>query len=156
MGIEILKTPQGASDAGMFNLPPTFDTQKYAAEWVEESQVAYKKQRQNLPGCNATADGWEIWKNDKMDAPTIVSGSGNKKFVLMCRSAKVQKDVNALYGNVSKKKINEEVKGVTAAGAALQDPGMLSEPRLQQVMGKDHTIEESVLPENELETAPTT
>lgn len=157
MAIELLKIPQASADAGMFNLPPDFDTKKFAAEWVEESQVEFKQQRQNLPGCNATADGWTVWKKNTKDSPIKVKGSGSKTFVLMCRSLEVQKQVNALYGNVSKKQFNREVTGGTVAGEGLQDPGILTEKSLQRVIGKETAVEESVLAENRLspETATT-
>lgn len=131
MSIQILKSPiAGHSDAGLFNLPPTFDTTKFAAEWVEEGQVAFKRQRQVIPQANATADGWEVWRLKQKDAPTVVCASGNKKFTLMCRSRKVQDQVNALCGNVSKKFIQNEVKGKTVAGNIKEDSGMLTNEQL--------------------------
>jgi len=148
MAIELLKTPQGQADAGMFNLPPKFDQKKWAAEWVEKGQVAYKMQRQNLVGCNATADGWTIWKADKMDAATEVTGSGNKTFVLMCRPKEIQEKVNAMFGNVSKRMFNRETGGETVAGAAPQDPGILTESQLSPVIGKNP--EKSELEENKV------
>ena len=131
MAIEILKTPQGSPDSGIFNLPPAFDTTKFAAEWVEEGMVEMKKQRQSLIGCNATADGWEVWKAKPKDSVTTVSTSRGKKFVLMCRDRKLQNDVNAMFGNVSKNAIRREIKGETVAGDIQQDPGMLTEQRLR-------------------------
>jgi hypothetical protein len=134
MALELLKTPQGGSDAGMFNLPPTFDTQRYAAEWVLEDQVAFKQQRQTLPQTGYSADGWQVWKAETKDKPTVVAGSGNKKFVLMCRPLGVQKQVNALYGNVSKQLISREVRGETAAGEAVTDSGILTNDRLKSAI----------------------
>ena len=148
MAIEILKRPQGEADAGMFNLPPSFDKTKFAAEWVEKGQVAFKQQRQNLVGCNATADGWTVWKADKMDEPTQVTGSGSKTFVLMCRPLDIQKKVNAMFGNVSKNNFNREVGGETVAGAAKQDPGILTETQLSPVIGRNP--EKAELEENKV------
>jgi hypothetical protein len=136
MGIEILKTPTGGGpDAGMFNLPPKFDQTKLAAEWVESSQVEMKRQRQVLQQAGVTADGWEVWKADPKDEPTVVHASGNKKFVLMCRDIEVQRQVNAIFGNVSKKILAREIKGETIAGEGLQDAGMLNEERLRREIG---------------------
>src|SRR5438045_990764 len=136
MGIEILKSPVGGGpDAGMFNLPPKFDQKKFAAEWVESSQVEMKRQRQVLQQAGVTADGWEVWKADPQDEPTVVHASGNKKFVLMCRDAEVQRQVNAIFGNVSKKILAREIKGETVAGENLQDSGILPEERLRKEIG---------------------
>jgi hypothetical protein len=140
MAIEILQQPLGAgADAGMFNLPPKFDQTKLAAEWVEEGQVQMKRQRQALPQTGMSADGWEIWKAAPGDGPTIVHTSGSRKFVLMCRDKAIQEQVNALYGNVSKKILEREIKGETVTGAtgAVQDPGILTEQRLKNVLGGD-------------------
>jgi hypothetical protein len=131
MAIEPLAMPEQGADAGIFNLPPDFNAKRHAAEWVEETNVGLKQQRQPLPQVGATADGWEIWKDEK-GKPLKVKAGGNRTFVLMCRSRQVQDQVNALYGNVSKKLINREVKGETAAGNAPQDPGILTEKRLKE------------------------
>lgn len=155
MGIEILKMPEGSVDAGIFNLPPAFDTKRYAAHWVEEGQVQHKQQRQVLVGTNKTADGWDIWRLSAKAAPTTTVGSGNKKFVLMCRSKEVQNEVNAIYGNVSKARLNNEIEGKTVAGESKQDPGMISEDRLKNIVrGDGNAAEESLLPLNEEEISP--
>lgn len=156
MAIEINKAPSGSADAGMFNLPPKFDVKKYASMWVEESQVSYMQQRQVLTGTNKTADGWVVWKNDKLDNPTTVKSSGGKKFVLMCRSRKVQDEANAIFGNVSKEALNREITGSTVAGGPQQDPGILTERQLSGVDRGGPPANESVLPLNEEATAATT
>jgi hypothetical protein len=136
MAIEVLKTPVGGGpDAGMFNLPPEFDRTKYAAEWVESGQVEMKRQRQVLQQAGVTADGWEVWRATPESAPTVVHASGKKEFVLMCRDAEIQRQVNAIFGNVSKAILAREIKGETIAGEGLQDPGMLGEDRLKREIG---------------------
>jgi hypothetical protein len=142
MAIELLKTPQGSGlnagpDAGLFSLPPEFDTKKFAAEWVESGQVQMKQQRQTIQQAGVTADGWEIWRKNKDDKATEVHTSGSKKFILMCRSRIVQDQVNAIYGNVSKQVLAREIKGetVTGVGGQVQDPGILTEDRLKNVLG---------------------
>lgn len=155
MAIEIVSGPAAQADAGIFNLPPTFDTKVYAAEWVEEGQVAQKQMRQVLPQTGMSADGWEVWKLNPKDKRTETHGSGKKVFVLMCRPRSIQNQVNALYGNVSKKLLNSEVagqskvavsatppgQGAPAGGMQAQDPGMISEDR---VLGRSRNeIEES-------------
>jgi hypothetical protein len=136
MALEAIKGPTGTPDAGIFNLPPNFDRNKFAAEWVEEDQVPFKRQRQTLPQTGMTADGWEPYKMDgAKHAFTVVSGN-KKKYVLMVRPREIQDQVNALFGNVSKKQIRREQTGETVAGAAPQDPGMLTEQRLRSVAGE--------------------
>lgn len=134
MGLEPIKQPQGGVDAGLFNLPPGFDSKKYAAEWVEEGQVMFKKQRQSIPETGMSADGWDVYKHTTDESKTgkryTVVNSKNKTFVLMVRPRQVQDDVNALCGNVSKKRIQREIKGETVAGNAPADSGILPEHRL--------------------------
>lgn len=150
MAIEMLKGPQQSADAGIFNLPPSFDTKQWAAEWVESSQVAMKEQRQVLQQVGATADGWTIWRNEANSEPTVVSGSGNKKFFLMCRPRAIQDEVNALYGDVTKKLLNKTVQGQligTEAGVTSQEQGMVSEDRISG--GKmSEQVRESLMPLN--------
>ena len=63
----------------------------------------------------------------------------------------IQDQVNALFGNVSKQQIRREQTGETVAGAALQDPGMLTEQRLRSVAGEGSLVgEEGDLQLNEV------
>lgn len=150
MALEPISAPSQQADAGMFNLPPAFDVRKHAAEWVLEDQVPFKQQRQVLQGTGMSADGWAVWKAESRDKPTVVIGSGNKRFVLMCRPREIQNQVNAAFGNVSKKAINREVKGESVAGEARQDPGILTE---KQLTGDGASLAaESIQPLNEVET----
>lgn len=145
MAIEVLRSPVGMSggpDAGMFSLPPAFDTKRYAAEWVESGSVAMKQQRQTILQAGLTADGWEVWKENPNSEPTVVNLSGNKKFVLMCRPKEIQNKVNAIYGNVSKSILAREIKGETVTVPTPQgsvdvgqDPGILPEEKLKKVLG---------------------
>lgn len=153
MGLEVISGPQGSQvvDAGLFQLPPAFDTKLFAAEWVEEGQVQYKRHRQTLPQTGYSADGWEVWKAEPRDKPTIVTNGSNKKFVLMCRPRELQDKINALFGNVSKRAINREVKGETVAGESQQDPGILTEAELKRRTGGGTLADESVLKLNEVE-----
>lgn len=132
MALELIKNPQGGVDAGIFNLPHGFDVKKWAAEWVEESQVAFKQQRQSVPDTGMSADGWEIYKHEDSKKPYKVVNGKDKTFVLMVRPRIIQDQVNALCGNVSKQRISREIKGETVAGNAPVDSGMLPESRLKE------------------------
>lgn len=153
MAIQLLEKAQGQSDAGMFNLPPAFDTKRYAAEWVEEGSVEMKRQRQVLIQVGATADGWEVWKEGADRKPVKVKVSGGRSFTLMCRPRLIQDQVNALYGNVSKKFINREVTGETVAGNAPQDPGILTEERLKEARSEGG-MDDSTIPLNKIDLEP--
>lgn len=156
MGIEILKQPGFAPDAGIFNLPPNFDIKKWAAEWVGEGMVPFKMQRQSLPGANATADGWVPYKDEtegknKGKFVKTTNGAG-KVFVLMVRPKQLQQDINALLGNVSKKHITRELRGETVGGELAQDPGMLPESRLREAQSESPAVNEEI-PLNEISTS---
>lgn len=149
LGMEVVKTPEQQVHAGIFQLPPDFDRTKFAAEWVEQENVPVKQQRNLMPQVGVTVPGLTVWKGDDgKGKPHVVNAAGGKKkFVLMCRPLKVQKAMNALYGNVTKRMINREVRGETAAGEGIQDPGILTEQTLRQVAGGS-LAEESVQPLN--------
>lgn len=141
MALELIKQPQGAPDAGLFNLPPGFDTKKWAVEWVPEDQVVFKQQRQSIPDSGMSADGWVVYhpsvsdeeqsKKGRKEATKVVNGK-SKTFVLMVRPRIIQDQVNALCGNISKSRIVREVKGETVAGNAQSDSGILTEQRLRE------------------------
>jgi hypothetical protein len=150
MAIRMLKRADALEDAGLFNLPPAFDKTRYAAQWVPEGSVDMMKLRQPLTGIGATADGWEVWKSEGAKGqPVKITTSGKQNFVLMCRSRKIQDQVNALYGNVSKRVLNREIQGETVEGGVVQDPGILTEQQLKSQGGGGSLAEESLLPLNE-------
>lgn len=156
MGIQTIKTPHQTPDAGMFNLPPEFDTKLLAAEWVEERNVNYKTQRQTLLGTNKTADGWALWREGPKEKPITVTTGKNVKYFLMCRPREVQDQVNAIFGNVSKININKELEGQTIEGksVATVDPGMLGEERIKNAMpGERSEVDQSKMELNEVESA---
>lgn len=152
LGMEVVKTPSQQVHSGLFELPPSFDRTKLAAEFVEEEMVPVKEQRNLMPQVGITVPGLTVWKGEdgKRKPHVVVASGGKKRYVLMCRPKKVQKAMNALYGNVSKQMINREVKGESVAGESNQDPGILTEETLKRVAGGS-LAEESIQP---LNTAP--
>ncbi len=144
MGLELIKNPGDYPDAGIFNLPPNFPVRELASEWVEESQIPFKQQRQNLIGTGYSADGWTVWKADPKDKRTQVTTGKAKVFVLMVRPRSLQNEINALYGNVSKQRINREVKGETVAGTQQSDSGILTEQALRANQVGGHSDETSL------------
>ena len=156
-GISINQNPGESPDAGIFNLPIGFDDKKWAAQWVEDSNVEFQQQRQPLIGTRYTADGWEIYRPDGEDSEPVrvkTGGKNGKTYVLMVRPKALQKQVNAIYGNVSKDRISRETKGETVAGGPLQDPGMLTEQRLQEVQGGGLASESGDVTPNRIHEAP--
>lgn len=152
LGIEILSRPEQIAHAGAFQLPPEFDSKRYAAEWVPEDQVHFKEQRQLMPGVGMTVPGLEVWKgNEKKKAVVIVLG-GNKRYVLMHRALKLQKVMNSLYGNVTKELHNMHVRGdviTNLQDQANQDSGMIPEQKLRPAgQGSPAEVEESLMPLN--------
>lgn len=143
MALEAIKNPGGAPDAGLFNVPPNFPIERFAVEWVEEGMRIFKEQRQYIPDSGMSADGWTVYKGVERDEdnnitglsikgkPITVTTAKNKTFVLMVRPKQIQVEVNALCGNVSKKRIRREVSGETVAGNAPIDTGILTEQQLK-------------------------
>lgn len=136
MGIELLSAADAQrGTAGRFQLPVGFNEKKWAASWVAKRDVNSKQQRQHLLGAGATADGWTVYKGEDGDEKITEVEVSEGKFVLMIRPRDVQNAVNAIFGNVGKVMADNERRGNTVAGAALQDAGMLPESKLRQVIG---------------------
>lgn len=150
MGLQPIKNPGDMPDSGLFQLPPGFPVDKLASEWVEQGRVQFKQQRENLIGTGYSADGWTIYRANPEDRPTEVVTGDKKRFVLMVRERDLQNQINKLYGNVSKMRINREVQGETVAGNGLQDSGILTAQALRnnQVGGQ---ADETALELNSIE-----
>lgn len=148
MGIQMISMPKGkrfsAQDgAGPLPLPDTFDREKFAAKWVKQGQaVEVAKEREWIVGTQLTADGWEVWK-DEDDKPCIRQLASGPH-ILLCRLASVQKDVNAIYGNVGKErlKMNRNRQQETTGGIPVNDPGLLDDNQLSKVDGPSNQDEE--------------
>lgn len=135
MAIQLLAGPAGShSAAGPMNLPPSFDKEKFAAKWVKEGpDVQAAAEREWILGTNLTADGWEVWKDAQGRPHKVALRSGT--YIVLHRSAVVQKDVNAIYGNIGKERLMQEKSGQTTGGVPTTDPGLLSDDRIAKVTG---------------------
>lgn len=135
---------------GRFSLPAEFDIKKFASAFYEEGneQVSMEAEQRVL-GTPYMAAGWQIWKypafingtktkHPKAGKPHRVSSNVHDKpdYVLMFRCAEVQKAVSKEYGELSRRNMVQEISGnhVSAGG---DDPGMLSEKRLQAKIGEE-------------------
>lgn len=100
-------------DSGPFALPQKFDTKKHAASYVlEGSDVENAKNIQPLAGTDAAAPGWAVWEGPDKKSHVVISDK--KKYVLMYRSQAVQKEVNAVYEDLSKSRRNDGDEVVAA------------------------------------------
>lgn len=148
MGIQVIQAPQGAvgETPGPLNLPVEFDRKKHAAKWVKEGPaVAAASEREWIPSTNLSADGWEVWRHPETKKPHKVALQSGTH-VLLFRSRDVQDAVNAICGNIGKERLSNERKGETVAGATPNDPGMLSDDKLNKVMGMEESDEGDVDP----------
>lgn len=152
MAIEILKNPlkRNPTSAGPLTLPPSFDTQKYAAKWVKTGPaVAAAAEREYLVGAEGvTADGWLVWKDGDSSVKgrphTVALQSG--EHTLLCRDRHIQDAVNAIYGNVGKERMQQERRGETIGGIPVNEQsGMLNDARLASVIGSDNLEEGDVV-----------
>lgn len=127
------------ASAGVFNLPTTFDKQKYAAHWVKKGNaVDAMKAPQPILGTNYGAEGWSVWQypnGNLKGRPAEVTTEKSGVYVLMCRPRSVQDDVNAIYGNVSKQHLIKETTGQSIAGQEIADGGMLTDDMIRKATG---------------------
>lgn len=130
--------------AGVFQLPPEFDKLKYAAEWVKRgAAVDSKKLPQPILGTNHGSEGWTVFTFPKdhrlAGRPAEVPTAKDGVYILMMRPLSVQKDVNAIYGNISKQHLVHQQSGEFIAdpvtGGNNSDRGMLSDARIRQGTG---------------------
>lgn len=148
MGIKVIRMPKGAAGEtpGPLNLPVAFDRKKFASKWVKEGPaVAAAAEREWIPSTNMTADGWDVWRDPETNKPHKVALQSGPH-VLLCRARVVQDAVNAICGNIGKERLSSERKGETVAGAAPSDSGMLSDDKLNKVMGMEEEDEGDVEP----------
>lgn len=141
MAIQIHKEPIGYNmAAGPLTPPKEFNFRIHAAKWVKEGQeVEAAGSREYLLGSQYTADGWQVWKDKEGRPFKIPLKSGT--YILLHRDRAVQDAVNAIYGNVGKKRLMEErqqAPQVTPEGVPSQ---VLDDATLARVIGKDESSE---------------
>jgi len=142
-GITPLMGPRGAN-AGIFQLPPSFDRRLHSAQWAEVGvEAEFLQQPQILHGLNLQAVGWQIWKDPATGNERKVTTRGAKgqgsQYVLMFRPRTVQEEVNALYGDKSKASIYKTRTGeMTPAVEGIKPvtSGMLGEEELRKMDGE--------------------
>lgn len=140
MAIQLLTSPTGSNQAaGPLNLPVGFDIKISAAKWVKDGpDVQAAGEREWILGTNLTADGWLPWKDAKGRPHKVSLRSGT--YILLHRSLAVQKDVNAIYGNIGKERLLQEKSGQTTGGVPVTDPGLLSDERIAKVTGEKEDL----------------
>lgn len=141
MAIQMLSGPVGTHmTAGPLNLPSNFNSKLHAAKWVKEGpDVQAAGEREYILGTNLTADGWLPWKDGEGRPHKVSLKSGT--YILLHRLASVQRDVNAIYGNIGKERLTQEKSGETIGGVPVTDPGLLSDERIAKVTGEREDLE---------------
>lgn len=135
MAIEFIEGPKTSTGAGVFTLPPEFDTKKYVSQWTKKGTATEAAcQRQPIVGTRMSADAWAIWKNPETKKPHSVTISTGEH-ILLFRPREIQQAVNAIYGNIGKERQLAEKRGETMGGVAINDPGLLSDERIAKVTG---------------------
>ncbi len=133
MGIQMLSTPTSDVDAGIFNLPPSLDTKKFAVQWkLKGLEVDKAMQRQSLLGTRLSADGWEVYK---VEGKPVMRAATKGEYVLMFRPREVQDAVNAVYGNVGLERMTDHLRGATTGGVPLES-GILTAAEVAKVTGE--------------------
>lgn len=129
--------PNSEPNAGIFNLPTDFNRRDHAALWAKQgAETEARTQREHLEGTNFSADGWAVWKDKKDKICTVATRKGDV-YVLMFRKRTIQDNVNAIYGDVSKRRVIAEHAGETVGGQALRDSGMISDEQLSRNQIRD-------------------
>lgn len=141
---------QGRMAGSKFVLPPNFDANKFASKWEEKGPAVIEAaQEQILESANCKADGWQVYKDISNKNAPYERVIGKKTFVLLFRPRLLQKAVNAIYADESRRLVNLEVAGETNAVNVAGDPGILTNADLRR-FGKHLEPDEgaSYLPPN--------
>lgn len=147
MGIQVISAPN-KTNAGQFNLPVEFDNRVYAAQWAEEGhEQEFFQQRQPIVGTRLDSDGWGVWKDPKTKQPRRAKTANGKTYVLMFRDRKLQDEVNAIYGDVSKASAYQpQSREAITSEAGQRMPGMLTEEDLQKLEGGSSDDSSNLIP----------
>jgi hypothetical protein len=149
------------SSSGALPLPQEFDTKEYAAHWAKKGTEVGKLQgKQFLPQTVYSAQGWAIWKYpkevatgelDEKKKPIMVKHEqaelpcevtlGKGTYVLMFRPAAVQDQVNQVYAQLSRERVDNEIAGNTVDGGPVPQ-GMLTNEQLTRVLGAEAAAED--------------
>lgn len=114
---------------GSFRLPTSFDSKRYAGNYVPDTDVASKQSVESLVGTGLTAPGWAPWKDPKTgEAHRVISDK--RTYVLMFRPRKIQGKINHAFGQLSRSRLNAERTGETVMGSEKQDGGILTRDQL--------------------------
>lgn len=115
-----------------------YDLRNWAFKWCEEGERAKEAQQSQtlIPGY--VIQGWTVVKytdgEDKGEVVKKILKSG-KVLVLMRRPRVLQKAVDAIYGNISKHRTQDEQEGKTVTGAngeRIDRRGMLTNEQLER------------------------
>lgn len=152
-GLTRIEGPSSGRDrmaGSKFALVPGFDSNRYASAWIEEGpQVQEAMQEVYLESEGVKAQGWQVHKiaklgKDPKDKPEMVPCTraiGKAVYVLMFRPKQLQRALNILYANQSRKLVQQELKGETAAANESGDPGIITNADLSR-FSKETTDED--------------
>ena len=151
-GLTLSEGPQDLNRVrGKLDLPPAFDNKRYACKWVKKGVNTSKAQQpQHVAGTQYKADGWVPYKDPKTKTFHIRTLSDGA-YVLMVRPLILQQTLQRLNGNLSRTRMEYEIKGQTIAGEANEDTGMLPHEVLARIPGLGQVGMESVrIPKNDI------
>lgn len=149
-----------ANAGSKFALPPGFDSNRFASKWaVEDIGVQEAEQDTILPFAGKVAEGWKVYLTtekpkldeskpaSKLSTPKpVIRVAGKTRFVLMFRPKALQRALNGLYAQESRRITNQEIVGESVRANAEGDPGILSNQDLRQAQRMDHGDDPTPLP----------
>ncbi len=140
---------------GKLDLPIELDSKRYACKWVKKGvQVQKAGQKQQVIGTQFVADGWTPWKSKsgQYHARSLTDG----QYILCVRPKVLQEALQRIAGNVSRDRMEYEIKGQTIAGEANEDTGMLPHDVLARIPGLGREdMETPKFPQNSIVTETT-
>lgn len=116
---------------GAFQLPHEFDQEILTGKWVKDEENAIRESQRDevIQSEGVEVDGWNVWKDAQGKSCVVSVASG--KYVLMFRPKSLQKAINVLHGNASRRRIIHEHEGRTVAGEGGKD-GILTDEQLNK------------------------
>jgi hypothetical protein len=133
------------ANLGIFNLPPNFDTKKFAGSWIRKDLVELNKQDEYIPTTNFAAPGKRVWTDPSTgEEAKVIAGDGT--YILMYRPVDIQRQVTMIQGNIGRERLRAQLEGKEIGGQNV-DNGMLTHQRLARETGSTEGEDNERLPQ---------
>lgn len=143
-GLESYDAPDSILHEGHLPLPVEFDRTQFAGKWVFEGpNVEKAKSSEVIPSARMRAAGWSVWLDPKTKKE-CKRALNKTACILMFRPKELQKAINKLYANASRRRLIDELDGASTTRAMAGGSGLLDKEQLDRVGDRERDEDEGV------------